>query len=466
VDSLLQTTEGTVNGVAPSISFEGPEVDDNPGGLAPPDPNIAVGPNHIVASVNVVTEIYDKSGNSLVGPFPLNDLWSGFGGPCENDNDGYPIALYDPFNNRFVLTQFAVSTGQHLCVAVSTSADPTGSYYLYAFDFVDFPDYPKFGITSDALLVSVRNFGASLDMQAAAMDYPAMRMGDPSTLIVHSITDLLGDVDGFLPINADSSINTVGGISVGDTPGNFVGFEQGPDRLELLQLDPDFDTPGNSTLTAVNSLSVAPFDPSFCGGLFPGCIDQPSTTNDLDALSYFMMHRAATRLIDGDLHMVVNHTVDVDGTDRAGIRWYELASTGAGGNWEVVQSGTFSPDTNDRWMGSASFNGRGDILIGYSVSGEDPDDTTPPDIRYAAQIRGTPSGLLNVSETTILEGPGVQTNPSRWGDYTAMVPDPSDPSAGWYINQYIPIDSAFNWRTRIAKISLPGDSVFNDRFED
>ncbi|NBC17689.1 MAG: choice-of-anchor D domain-containing protein [Bacteroidetes bacterium] len=467
IDPLLQSTEGTVNGPDPFLSFDGPEVSDNPGGLAPPDPNIAVGPNHIVASVNVVTEIYDKTGNSVLGPFLLNDLWSGFGGPCEADNDGDPIALYDHFNDRFVLTQFAVTTGAHLCVAVSTSPDPTGSYNLYEFDFITFPDYPKFGITSDALLASVRNFGASFDMQAAAMDYPAMLVGDPATLIITSITDVLGDVDGFLPIDAESDINTVSNIAVGDTPGNFVGFQDGPNTLEFLQLDPDFDTPGNSTLTSVNSLPVDPFDSSFCGGTFGGCIDQPAPGNDVDALSFFLMHRASTRMIDGDLHMVINHTVDVDGTDRAGIRWYELADTGAGGDWEVVQSGTFSPDTNDRWMGSASFNGNGDILIGYSTSGEDPGDTTPPDIRYAAQTSGAAPGFLNVSETTILEGPGVQTGGlNRWGDYTSMVPDPSDPNTTWYINQYIPSDGSFNWKTHIAGISLEGDDTPPDAITD
>lgn len=448
---------GTILGPAPFVNVEGPSVTDNPGGLAPPDPNLAVGPNHIVASVNVVTEIYDKAGNSILGPFQLNDLWDGFGGPCDVDNDGDPVVLYDHNNDRFILTQFAVTTGAHLCVGVSTTPDPTGTYFLYAFDFITFPDYPKFGLFDDALLASVRNFGSTFDMQAAAFDYPSMLAGEPATAVIMSITNALGaNVDGFLPLDSDGTTSDPA-INSGDVPGNFVGFSDAANALTFLQLTPDFNTPGNSTLTPAGTIAVEPFDSSFCGGGFSGCIDQPAPGNDIDALSFFLMHRAAVRDIGGTKHLVLNHTVDVNATDRAGIRWYELTDTD-GGNWEVAQSGTHSPDLNDRWMGSIAMNGNGDIAIGYSVSGEDPDNPTPPSIRYAAHTSGGPAGVLNITETSIFEGPGVQTGGlTRWGDYTSLQPDPSNPGAFWYINQYIPANGSFNWNTRIAGFSLEGD---------
>ncbi len=452
---------GSILGPEPFQSFDGPGVN----GSAPSDANIDVGPNHIIATVNSVTQIFDKVGNSLLGPFPLNDLWDGFGGPCEIDNDGDPVVVYDHFNDRWILTQFAVTAGDHLCVAVSTGSDPTGSYHLYGFDFIAFPDYPKFGLTQDVLLATARSFPGP-DMQAAAFDYLSMLDGLPVTAIITSVSDVLGAVDGFLPFDTDGDVIVGPAIANSDLSANFIGFIDGPDTIELLKLDPDFDTPANSTLTSVSSIAVDAFDSNFCGTFF-GCIDQPAPGTDLHAIPFFMMHRAAARMIGSDIHLVVNHTVDVDATDRAGVRWYELTNTGAGGEFEVVQTGTHSPDTNDRWMGSITMNGNGDIILGYSVSGNDPGDVTPPDIRYAAQTSGGGGGVLNVAETNIHEGGGVQTGGLlRWGDYTAMVPDPVDPSAVWYINQYLPANGSFNWNTRIAGIALEEDTDAPDQITD
>ena len=46
------------------------------GGNVPPDPELTVGPNHIISVVNVALEIYDKSGNSLVGPTTFDSFMS------------------------------------------------------------------------------------------------------------------------------------------------------------------------------------------------------------------------------------------------------------------------------------------------------------------------------------------------------------------------------------------------------
>src|SRR5438874_9579837 len=47
---------------------------------APPDNNGAVGPNHVVETVNTDFAVFSKSGTPLFGPIPLNTLWGGFGG--------------------------------------------------------------------------------------------------------------------------------------------------------------------------------------------------------------------------------------------------------------------------------------------------------------------------------------------------------------------------------------------------
>ena len=66
-------------------------------GSAPPDTNMAVGPNHILQTVNSRYAIYSKSGALLVGPNSLSSLWAplGTGNGCAVNNGGDVVAQYD-----------------------------------------------------------------------------------------------------------------------------------------------------------------------------------------------------------------------------------------------------------------------------------------------------------------------------------------------------------------------------------
>src|SRR5712691_5607407 len=78
---------------------------------APPDTNGAVGATQFVQWVNESFAVFNKATGALVyGPAAGNTLWAGFGNGCETNNDGDPIAQYDKAANRWVLTQFSVST--------------------------------------------------------------------------------------------------------------------------------------------------------------------------------------------------------------------------------------------------------------------------------------------------------------------------------------------------------------------
>src|SRR5581483_4311890 len=146
-DTALQTTHLPFVSANLGLSFEG--LGQGQYGFsvtgAPADPNGAVGATQYVQWVNTSFAVFDKStGALLMGPVAGNALWAGFGGGCQNNNDGDPIASYDQLANRWVMTQFSVSTTPFLqCVAVSTTNDATGSYNRYAFQLPNFNDYPK-----------------------------------------------------------------------------------------------------------------------------------------------------------------------------------------------------------------------------------------------------------------------------------------------------------------------------------
>lgn len=140
-DPLVQAVTGPGEIPDPNVSFDGISGT----GAVPPDSVGDVGPDHYVAMVNLRYAVYDKAGNLLLGPLNNNTLWAGFGGDCEFENAGDPIVLYDQLADRWLLTQFTASGPTFFnCVALSTSGDPTGTYFRWAFSTGNnFPDYPK-----------------------------------------------------------------------------------------------------------------------------------------------------------------------------------------------------------------------------------------------------------------------------------------------------------------------------------
>ena len=162
------------------------------------------------------------------------------------------------------------------------------------------------------------------------------------------------------------------------------------------------------------------------------CIAQSGTTRRLDAISDRLMYRLQYRNIGGHQMMLCKSTVDVTGTNRAGIRWYELRNTGSG--WSIFQQGTFSPDATARWMGSIAMDVNGNIGLGYSASSS----SMFPAIRYTGRLAADAAGTMTQGEGVIINGTGAQTHSaSHWGDYSSLSVDPVDGWLFWYTNEYV-----------------------------
>ena len=146
--------QATISPTAPAIStsfdglgqgFSGPQGNFSVTGV-PPDPNASVGTTQIVEVVNTGFAVFSKSGSVLYGPAATNTLFSGFGGDCASTDDGDATVRFDDMANRWVITQFAFASSTsgpyYECVAVSQTADATGAYNRYSYQFSNFPDYP------------------------------------------------------------------------------------------------------------------------------------------------------------------------------------------------------------------------------------------------------------------------------------------------------------------------------------
>ena len=122
---------------------------------------MAVGDTQVVQWVNVSFTICDKTPGNCSAAIEGNTFWSALGGVCFANNDGDPIAQYDRAAHRWILTQNVFASPYKVCVAVSTTSDAMGSYYLYQFPVVSsgFPDYPKWGVWPTGYFETWNNFG-------------------------------------------------------------------------------------------------------------------------------------------------------------------------------------------------------------------------------------------------------------------------------------------------------------------
>lgn len=427
-------------------------------GFVPPDTQGDVGPKHYIQVVNVAFQIFNKQGTSLAGPTNINQLWAAqnFGGPCQNTNDGDPIVNYDHLADRWLITQFTLSTSFNQCIAISRGPNPvTDGWYLYQFQLPATNDYPKIGVWPDAYYMgSQRGFpGGGLDVYA--FDRANMLNGNPATFVTFFINP---PSTFLLPSDLDGPPPPLG------TPNTFIrqvdgAIHGGNDRLETFDFSVNWQDPTASTFTGPNVLTPVAFSAECAGGggLFQQCVDQPNTAQQLESLAAWMMWRAQYRTFGTHETLVTNHTIDVDGNDHAGIRWYELRRTG-GGDWTIFQQGTYSPDAGNpgladdphRFMGSIAMDKAGNMALGFSASS----NTVLPSIRYVGRLAATdplglmPQGAPPDGDFTLFAGTGSQTFSGRWGDYSSMNMDPVDNCTFWYTNEFV--DANGLWRTRIG----------------
>jgi len=458
-DPTWQKQEGSKSVMAPIVNVDGAQNSDNSGLVAPPDTQGDVGPNHYVQMVNNVTEIFNKSGTSIWGPQPSSIFWSGFIGSWTGTNDGDTVVLYDQQADRWLVSQFAVNTTDNTqweLIAISQTGDPTGSYYRYAFQFNDMPDYPKLGIWPDGYYLSANRFtvsgGSFNGTYAAAMERSAMLVGNATAQMILFSNNSSSDPYSMLPSDCDGAFPTTG------TP-NYFCYDTDDntywtaDRIKVWAFNTDWTTPSNSSFTQVSSLIPASFNSSFSSS---AAIDQPGSQG-LDALGDRMMFRAQYRKFTSHQSIVLCRPVNL-GSDHAGMRWYELRNTGSG--WSIYQQGTYGPDALSRWMGSIAMNGSGDIALGYSVAGS----ATNPSIRYTGRLAGDALGLMTIAESSILAGTAAQSGVNRWGDYSMMSVDPTDDNTFWYTTEYS--SGSWYWKTRIASFqfapaTLPPTAAFS-----
>jgi len=434
IDPALQT-EGPIykTSKGPIESFNGLS------GGGPPDPSGAAGLDHYVQGKNTSYRVYNKDGSQAGFSNSLSTLWPG------STNDGDPIIMYDRYADRWFISQFQTETDKIL-IAISTTSDALGSYHSYTFSVPTsgFPDYPKFGVWSDGYYMSA-NCNSN---NCVVFEREKMLVGDQSAQIVRMNfpSSIKYFFRSFSPSYAEGETapepgapfyyfhiqdNSWGGVST--------------DHIKVIKCDVDWTTPSNSSVVVSQEIATTAFNSSFTGSWDD--ITQKGTSQKLDGVPGIFMYKTQYRRFDDHNTAMMCTTVDVNGQNRAGIRWYELRENNDG-VWYIHQESTYAPDnTNSRWMGSIAMDCDGNIGLAYSIAGPN----TYAGLRYTGRFKNDPLNQMTVNEQIAVEGIGSQTGLNRFGDYAQMTMDPTNDRWFWYTGEYLGNNGSV--KTRIFSFS-------------
>ncbi len=410
-------------------------------GWTPPDPHMAVGPDHIVVMANGQIAFYDKDGNQQ-----FQDQIEGAGGfwgsVGATDFVFDPEAVYDELSGRFfVMAAEAYAppnqTRSYVLVAVSDDSNPNGTWYKYRFNTTSLAgnlfDSPNIGVDANVVYITGDGFGVSANYPVYTFDKASLMVGLPPAVQRSTTLATATQSAGIPPVSYDNPPALYMIEHAEGTNRNYV-------RLIALR-----DPLGTPQFTTVNVTVPVYSDP----GLPPqqGTTVRPET---FDARFWSVAYR------DGSLW--ATHHVN---SSPVRARWYQIAMNGwptSGTNPQLVQSGEITTGAGvHTYFSAISVNERGDAAVTCARSGTTLFIGMLMAYRYA-------SDPLNTMRTPVLvrssSGP---YNTARWGDYAAVQPDPAVPNWFWAHHEYALGQS---WRTWVQRLDLPRGDVNCDGVAD
>ena len=439
------TTIDTIPLGPPSVpsSFDGLDSADNAVGLHPPDPQLAVGPDHVFEMVNITGRIFSKDGATL-STFTLASFFVVPSGWTDFD----PKVIYDATSGHFFASYVSLidpggssNDFGRLHIAVSITSNPLDPWNVYSLEIPeDFPDFDGIGLTDDKVTISYNRFrinpnppfGRYLGVQTLVIEKseliagasnppPATFLTAPDTSLftvrpAHSLTGTttqhMASVD-----NASSSVIHLFEITGTPAGGNVVITNVANPTIATLASPPDAQQLGTTALIATNDnriLETVWRNDRLWASANAACTFKGDSTT-----------RACLKLIEVD---TTTNTVlqDIVFGAPSEYYYYPAIRTDSAGNLHTV----FTRSSSSRFA---------EVRIAGRLSG-DPANTM------------TGSELVKAGEIPYTAGSGAR----RWGDYSGAAVDPADPSCVWVVGEYAKDDGFVGWGTFLAAASFSG----------
>jgi len=401
---------------APAASFEALP---NSPETQPPDTHGAVGPNHLMVTLNSDVLIQDRSGNAL-STVTLAAFW----GRVSGGNPFDPRVVYDPYADRWITTAVGNFYGS-LLVGVSRTGDPTGSWNLYKIDPAPLRvDFPNLGFNKDWIVVRGSMFTSTFEYSQQVWVFGKANLYAGGR---GSFTAISGEA-GTPAVTLDPAVSTLYLVS------NWNGNADGNGVLRLYTITGSI---GSEVLTPVAFVAT------------------PNPWTNLWSEFCPQMGDPRKIVCHGGIEVVFrNGTIwaahliylPADSPTRNAIQWWQLAPDGG-----VVQRGRLDDASGVLFYGypSLAVNGSDDMLLGFaSFSAQQFASGS-----YAYRAAGDPRSTLR-TERVLKAGEdsyfrGDHGNP--WGDYSATSVDPVNDTDFWTIQEYAaardPVSGASRWGT-------------------
>ncbi len=436
-------------GTTPTVlsnKFEGLDNSDNASltgfVVTPPDPQVAVGPNHVLEMVNIVGRIYDKKGNA-VKTFKLSDFFAVPSGWLDTD----PRVIYDALSGRWFATYASyINNGgtatdfARLHIAVSQTDDPTGAWNLYYIQYSDvLPDYPGVGVTSDKLTVSSNIF--DIDGQHLSAGCSGGYCGE-QTVVVEKADLLAGGTASIFVFATNPSRFTVRPAhslsAVNDQYLETFSIVSGvpTTKLTLIRIT---GTPAAANVTeasAVDLTVLSQGDPPLSQTGGAGQIDSGDfrllETVWRDGHLWGAGSAPCTPPGDSSVRSCA-HLMEVNTASNAVSQDMMFGANGQYYSWPAIRS-----DSAGNLIASLTHTNSG--IFAEAV--------------VAGRLAGDP--LNTMGGTALLRAGDVIHTSSRWGDYLGAAVDPTYPGCIWLVGEYAKSTLGADWGTYIGAASYGG----------
>ena len=432
-------------GPSPAITNDFGALPDNMT-LIPPDTHGAVGPSHLLVTLNSQVRVSNRAGTALVADRTLNGFWGGIAGGSGTFD---PRAVYDPFANRFVVVSCddARSATSALLLAVSQTADPTGSWNTFRIDAdagdTLWADFPSVGFNNKWLVVQFNLFtfaGAFVRSEIYVFDRLALYGGSAAFTRI-------SDPMGFTQVPALTYDPTQNELFLVED------WNSGAGALRLLKISGAI---GSEVLSQVGFPVAAPWQ------FNPIQEDHAPQSGTVERIATNDARIQSLQYRNGKLWAA--HTVFFGApgpVGRAAVKWWQIDPTSAG----VLQSGLVDDPggTNFYAFPSLAVNKFDDALLGFSCFAGTRFASACYAFRKSTDAPGTFQDVATLKEGLAKYYKIFTGSVNRWGDFSATQVDPQNDVDFWTIQEYAMLPSGQDrWGTWWGQLALPPDVTISD----
>ncbi|MGB6680631.1 MAG: PPC domain-containing protein [Candidatus Bathyarchaeia archaeon] len=406
-------------------------------GWIPPDPEMAVGPDHIIVVVNSSWAIYTKDGTQLYQT--TFSSWFGLVSPSGSPFD--PWVFYDDHADRWVFLTVArnVSTQDaDYLISVSQTSNPMGSWWVYKLDATlnggtpttNWADYPKIGYDSSyAVYITGNMFSFAGSFQYSKIrvirkselysgsavswhDYWGMQNEDASLAFTIQPCDTLSSETYEYLVNTDH-------WSSGD----------GVTVWRITKAWPP-------TLTRVGTVNVGSYT-------IPPDAEQMGSGTRIDTIDCRLFNAVCR---NSYVYTTYPAAYDWGSGVRSIVRYLKINPATATTVWNEG----FGATNSYYYMPAISCDANNNMYLVFSRSGP----TEYASIRYTGRL-STDGTIQSTAELAPGLGTYVRTDGSgrnRWGDYGGIGIDHASPQTAWIYHEYATASNT--WATQIGRVTF------------